>query len=1299
MSSPTGNGASPERNASDQAREGTHVEGHASRGATAIVAGRDVYVTYTHGTRRRRRSEKGDPSRECPYPGLAAFEADSARWYFGRDHLVAELTARLDRRLRTGGIQMVVAPSGAGKTSLLRAGLLPRLDRGALPGSARWPKVVLTPGADPLHALATGIASLTGGEAGAIAGDLVADPRTALAGLSSPGRAGDGVVIVVDQFEELFTVCTDEQRRRTFIELLDQVAGVRDADHADHADNAADAPDAAAPAALVVVGLRADFYPRCVDQPQLRAALEDAPLVVGPMSEAELRQAIVYPAEDVGLEIEAGLEELLLRDLGASWRGGAEDTGGYEAGRLPLLAHALRSCWQQRTGRVLSVQGYVDTGGIKNAVSRTADAVYGALDETDRRLARSLLLRLVNIGDGTDDTRRRVGREGLIRATGDGPRAALVLEAFTKARLLTVQLDSVEISHEVLLHSWPLLKGWIDDDRAGRLTLQRLEDAAATWHEGGHESSLLYGGSRLESAESWAATAPPGEPSGTAKEFLAAAVRARRRSGRVRAGVTAALAVFALLAGIGAVSAFTQQREARAQQQAAERQRDLVLYNQILATADRLRTTDVSVAAQLTVAAHRMNPIGDSYSRLTAAANAPLSTPLAAHRGAVCAVAVSPDGRTLVTGSDDNTVRLWDMSDRTRPRPRGEPLTGFAGGVCALALSPDGRTLATGSHDRSVRLWDVSRAGRAAPLGSPLPGYENAAGVRALSFSPDGRVLATGSQPAVRLPSGGDPGLRLWDVSDPAGPELLSETAEGAMDVDHLAFTPDGRRLVTSPAAMGFRVWDISDPKRPEILGTAPKGHERMVSALALSPDGRTVVTGSSDKTLRVWDISEPERIKPRGQPVTELAHGIESLAFAKDGRSVAAGSEDGSVQLWNLSDPTAPVPLGAPLAGHTRKVEALAFAPDGRTLIAGDEGRTVRLWSLPPQIPTGRTVGFSLPNTVDALAYSPDGRTLASGHFDKSVRLWDVSKPARPVPLGDPLTAHTYTVCALSFSPDRKTLATGSRDETVLLWDISDPKRPKALRKLTGHTEGACALDFSQDGRTLATGTGSGSVFLWDVSDPARPSSLGRSLIEVDGPVEALEFSPDERTLAAGAGDARVRLWDVSERSQAAPLGEPLSAHTASVGALSFSPDGHTLATGGTDAVRLWDVSDPAKARAVRTLALDTKSIGSLLFTPDGRTLVGGANTNVQLWDVSVPKRAAPRGEPLTGHTESIKKLALSPDGRTLVSGGGDQVVKLWEMDASRNIERICAGTRKSPTAEAWRRHISSDIPFPSPC
>ena len=338
-----------------------------------------------------------------------------ARWFFGRARLIAEVTSRIDNSLREGTL-VLVAPSGAGKSSLLQAGLLPALARGALPavGSQEWPRLVFTPTAHPITELATRIASLAGAEPASAAAELTADPDRGVAILraalrsrgGSPGRDAARAVVVVDQLEELFTLCTDEAERRGFIDLLTRLA---------------EPAAGGIPVGLVICGLRADFYAPCTDYPQLRAALQNGQILLGPMSESELRETILYPARSVGLDVEPGLVELLLRDIGAADGGAGEGSAaGYEAGRLPLLAHALRATWQQRHGSTLTVEAYLATGGIQHAVATTAERVFANLDASAQEATRWMFLRLVKIGDGAiEDTRRRVTRTDILREAAE----------------------------------------------------------------------------------------------------------------------------------------------------------------------------------------------------------------------------------------------------------------------------------------------------------------------------------------------------------------------------------------------------------------------------------------------------------------------------------------------------------------------------------------------------------------------------------------------------------------------------------------------------------------------------------------------------------------------------------------------------------------------------------------------------------------------------------------------------------------------------------------------------------------
>ncbi|MBV9728842.1 MAG: hypothetical protein JO309_05440, partial [Pseudonocardiales bacterium] len=1136
---------SPEQRTPPPAGNSVHLEAHASGRARINQAARDLHLHYQDGVRGARRVESGTQAEECPYPGLASFGREQARWFFGRDQLTAELTARLDARLATGGIQVVVAPSGAGKSSLLHAGLLPQLDNGVLPGSSRWPRVVFTPTVEPLAALAIQIASLIGADPATVAEKLAVGSHrvgTLLRGCIAGEGSGARVVVVVDQFEELFTLCTDDQQRRAFIDVLSELASSRSDTEGQQ------------PVGLVVVSVRADFYAACANYPRLRTALQDNPVVVGPMSDTELRAAILYPAQDVGLDVETGLVELLLRDLGdTATPAGERGMASYDAGRLPLLAHALRATWQQRHGHILTVDGYRTTGGIHRAVATTAEGVFTGLDPAGQHAARILFLRLIKIGDGTEDTRRRLARADLLRGLDPGS-VVPVVDAFTRGRLLTQEQDTVEITHEALVRAWPRLRQWIDSDRAGNLIRQELDEATAVWTRDGRDTAGLYRGSRLEAARIWATShAHEGDLSPTASAFLAASTAQERRSVRLRRAVLVVLSVLALVASGAAVVAFQQNGTAK-------RERDTAIFNQITAQADRLRSTDVSLAAQLDFTAYRMRPTPDLRMALVTLGNAALSTPLAGHTDSVTSVVFSPDGRTLATSSRDQTVRLWNVTNRTHPTPLGPPLTGHTNAVFPVVFSPDGRTLASSSRDQTVRLWNVTDPARPTPLGQPLTGHTSP--VVSVVFSPDGRTLASSSD---------DQTVQLWNVTDPARPTPLGQPLTGHTNtVLSVVFSPDGHTLASSSGDSTVRLWNVADPARPTPLGQPLTGHTSPVFSVVFSPDGHTLASGSVDQTVRLWNVTDPARPTPLGQPLTGHTSPVLSVVFSPDGHILASSSFDRTVRLWDVADPAHPTSLGPPLTGHTNTVFSVAFSPDGRTLATAGGDHTVRLWNIPSALITGHT------GPVNAVAFSPDGRTLASGSGDRTGRLWNVTDPTHPTPLGPPLTGHTNYVNAVAFSPDGHTLATSSDDQTVQLWNVTDPAHPTSLgQPLTGHTNYVDSVVFSPDGRTLASGSFDQSVRLWNVADPARPTPLGQPLTGHTSFVSAVAFSPDGRTLATGSGDRTVRLWNVTDPAHATPLDSPFIGHTDWVVSVAFSPDGRTLASGSIDqTVRLWEMN-----------------------------------------------------------------------------------------------------------------------------
>ncbi len=1233
------------------------------------LAGRDLSVErhehYGDSSAGVRRAHTDVPAAVCPYPtGMAPFRAEQHDWFFGRDCLAAELLGRLDRRLQgAGGLLMVVAPSGAGKSSLLQAGLVSRLEAGALPGSRDWPRWVLTPSSQPMTALAAEIAGfldVTLDEASRIAGvpdDCLRRVHQVLRRRASAvERENARLVLIVDQLEELFTMCRDKAERERFVDLVSRLAqsgpGHRDP-------------------ALVVCGLRTDFYSQCADHPQLCRALQHDQIFVGPLSQQGLREAIVNPAARANLRIEPGLVDLLLRDLGAT---SATDTGaGYEAGRLPLLAHALRATWRERHGRTLTVEGYRATGGIEHAVATSADRVFAALGADEQRIARTVFLRLVKIGDGMDDTRLRVPRTEILTHTADPQQVATVLDEFTQARLITQTEHTVEITHEALLRAWPLLHGWVDADRVGNLKRQELEEAAARWENDGRDAEVLVVGNRLDGLLEWRRDYAD-DVSPLAHEFLAESSRYQRSKVRVRRGVFALLAVLALSAS-GAVGVAYQQNSA------AAALREAAIFGHVVAQADRIRGADASLAAQLDLTAYRMQPDDHAlHTNLLTTENLPLSTPLTGHTAAVHTTAFSPAGPVLASGSGDGTVRLWNIGDLTRPVPIGPPLPGHADAVNAVAFSPDGHTLASAGSDGSVRLWKVQDPVHPVAIPHTVMNYPGI--VYSVAFSPSGDTLASAND---------DGTVRLWDIADLTRPTLVTPVLPGPVGIAYsVTFSPDGHTLATANSDGTLRLWNLTHSGGPVRLGKPIPAHTDFAQAVTFSPDGHVLVSAGRDRAVRLWNVTDPVRPTPLGGPLLGHTGAVYSVAISPNGQLLASASGDSTVRLWNITNPAHPVPLGRPLTGHIGAVGSVGFSPDNRTLSTAGDDHTIRLWNLPDTTLIGHV------EPVNSVVVSPGGHLAASAGGDGTVRLWDLSNPSRPGRLGDPLDVSAKSVNALAFGPDGHLLATAGGDGKVRLWDLANPARPVRLGlPLAVSVKQLDSVDFSPDGTMLVTTSGNDTVRLWNVTMPGRPVALGRPFSG-----HAATFSPGGRILASAGADQTVQLWDIADPARPVLDGEPLIGHTNEILAVTFSPDGRTLATGGADqTVRLWDVADPGHAKqSGPPLIGHTDSVRSLAFSSDSRTLASASSDQtIQLWDLTDPGHAT-TDQALTGPALDYRSVEFSRD-NILLSGSADETLRIWTLDAGQAIARLCAATRNILTPERWHQYVSDEIPYKAPC
>jgi WD40 repeat protein len=1126
-------------------------------------------------------------------------------------------------------------------------------------------------------------------------------------------------MLVIDQLEEIFTVCESEAERSGF---LDEIATL--------------AADAGSGSALVVLGMRADFYARATLYPVLRRAMQRRQVVLGAMSGTEVRQAIVRPARAEGFTLEAGLTERLLRDLGvldadgshtskagaASGADGSDAVGGaYEAGRLPLLAHALRATWERREGNRLTVAAYEATGGIAGAIARTAEDVFSRLSPPEQAAARQVFIGLVRVGsaagdgDQAADTRRRVAAEGLIGGTTDPAAAWRALEAFTTARLLTSGGQAVEITHEALLRRWPRLRAWLDEDRAGLLVRQELEDAAAKWAREGRDPGGLYQGVRLAAAQAWASVpAQLAALTQAAREFLIASEHRRRRGTRRRNAIIAVLAALSLV--LAGLSVFALNERSAAQHQQAQAQAiSKVAEAGFLGFASGQASSDFrqDTAQKLAVAGYQLDPSSsEARSALLATQVTPIAGRLLVNGAAVQGdyedVAYNPAGTLIAGTTSDDYVALWNAATyQLLWRFQFPAIGGGRAAATSVAFTPDGKTLIV-SQKGGPWLFDVASPAHPVHVATlatpPVPQLPNPQMI-SLAISPNGQLVAGGLATTTTDVSGGE--IAVWNVATRSLAGVIPDTG----DVDHLAFTPDSQSLADASDTGGVYLWNVATRARVatlqssngNVLGSATS------DAVAVSPDGATIAYGaqvnnknsSVTASLTLWNVTT-------GQVTTTLnggTDGMTSLAFSPDGNQLAASDIGGNVRLWDLTTPAAPGLLGL-FAGHREYVANLAFSPDGTRLASASHDGTIGLWDT-----QGSTLG-GVANSSTSAAFSPDGTTLAIstfGHRKTFIALY--AMPARRL-IG---TLPDSGLAALAFSPDGKTLADAPLNAggAVQLWNVGSRTLMGTLA--TGLTSRTNSMAFSPDGTLLAvSGIQDGTFQIWSATTLKRVkvvSDRQNTLLPgTFGGVLSLAFSPDGRLLAMADQDGFVRIYSVPAFSLAGYF--YLSSAT-QITALAISPTGRELLTG-TDAgnVTVWTLpasvetahgDGQAQINATVTFAANTKYISGVRFLSDSTLIAGGYDGDVRFW--TVPADAQTKAPPtvtlptqvLATHEGGIGSFAYSASTGILATAAPSGT-RVWQTSPSIVATDVCRTLRAPVQRNLWGEYVPG-LPYMRVC
>lgn len=1173
------------------------------------------------------------PEPENPYKGLRAFQEADAVDFFGRQSLIDRLLARLQDSEPYARFLAVVGPSGSGKSSVVKAGLFPALRRDAVYGCSKWFMVEMVPGAQPLEDLEIALLRIAVNPPTDLLNQLRADEGGLLKAvqriLPSPESQ---LLLVIDQFEELFTRVEDETVRRHFLDNL--ITAVSD-------------PNSQL---RVIITLRADFYDRPLLYPGFCDLIQQRTEIVLPLSPDELEQAVAGPARRVGMDLEPALIAAIIGDV------------GQQPGALPLLQYTLTELYERREGRLLTLNGYRACGGVLGALARRADELYLQLDPSRQPAVRQLFLRLVTLGEGTEDTRRRIRQSefGTVAAENTDNPVNDVITLYGKYRLLTFDRDpvtrgpTIEVAHEALIRKWERLRDWLNKSREAVRLQQRIAGAAVEWENARRDPSFLASGSRLAQFEALSTEAGANADivlNQQERAYLEASIAYRNQqeiAERERQTQELMLA----------------RKAARAQRIAAIRLRVVVVMLALLLVgavafsiltvknlrhADSLRLSAEAItlmqtgggpelAALLSIRAIQLDRTEQASKALVSAGYSNFAIFTYQQKTSVTGVAYSPDGKYIASGSGnpfellagtvspiENIAELWDTQTGEHVRT----FSGHSAQVWSVKFSADSQSLLTSSSDGTARLWNVQ-------TGQEIRQFRgHSSAVTSAVFSPDEKTIVTSSF---------DKTVRLWNTQ--TGETLRTLTTRD--QVWDTVFSPDGAYIAATDGNL-IQLWDAQTGQ----LAHTFQGHTDTVIRLAFSPDSSRLLSSSRDNTLRLWDVKT-------GVDVFRFGSNhdfVTALAFAPDGQHILTGGFGHHVLIWHAFDAQGWA-VEHDYNAQSDSIFGVAYSPNGKFIVSASADQTVRLANANADAQRDRLAAHTGP--VTSVAYSPDGRYILTGSLDTTVHIWNSDTDT----VRQTLSGHTTLVSAVAFSPDSQRIVTASWDGTARVWDF---ETAKTLLVFKGHTNQVNGAAFSPDGKYVLTGSSDGTAQLWD----SQTGQVIQTFGDHSTAVLRVAFAPGGKSVLTANG-ATAKLWDV----QTGQLLQTFSGHTKNVLDIAFSPDGKQIATASIDTTaKLWDAQTGALIRTFDKV--HTSQVWAVRFSPDGKTIAtAGFDSIIQLWDVQTGNKLQ------TFQSDgAIYSLAFSPDGSQIVSGNSSSDARLWYLDSNALVRVLCRRLKRDLT------------------